>query len=301
MVKSRRKKHISAIFFLLVINLTFFSAENYPHITELVSRNPVFKQYNQEVEQNYKNLARGKPVLFSVYTYTCTKDDTIITLSARCNIPQETIATLNHIPSADSVIAGKTLFLPTVTGLFITKSPSTTLEYILSKKNFDYDSTLCYSINGDSFYFLPDCRFESTERAFFLDTSLISPLPEGILTSSYGMRISPITGVEQFHNGVDLAAPVGTAVSAARAGVVRLTGNDRVYGNYIIIKHDNNTESLYGHLSAILVKKGQTVEKGAVIGKVGTTGLSTGPHLHFEIRMDGKSQTPPAYLFFNKE
>ena len=228
MVKSCRKKHISAIFFLLVINLTFFSAESYPHITELVSRNPVFKQYNQEVEQNYKNLARGKPVLFSVYTYTCTKDDTIISLSARCNIPQETIATLNHIPSADSVIAGKTLFLPTVTGLFITKSPSTTLEHILSKKNFDYDSTLCYSINGDSFYFLSDCRFESTERAFFLDTSLISPLPQGILTSSYGMRISPITGVEQFHNGVDLAAPVGTAVSAARAGVVRLTGRKSV-------------------------------------------------------------------------
>ena len=287
--------------FLLIIHFNFFAAENYPHITELVSRNPVFKQYNQEVEQNYKNLARGKPMRFSVYTYTCTKDDTVITLSARCNIPQETIATLNRIPSVDNNLSGKTVFLPTVTGLFITKSPATTLEHILSKKNFDYDSTLCYSINGDSFYFLPDCRFEATERAFFLDTSLISPLPQGVLTSSYGMRISPITGVEQFHNGVDLAAPEGTAVSATRAGVVRLTGNDRVYGNYIIIKHDNNTESLYGHLSAILVKKGQTVEKGAVIGKVGTTGLSTGPHLHFEIRMDGKSQTPPAYLFFNKE
>ena len=284
--------------FLLIIHFNFFAAENYPHITELVSRNPVFKQYNQEVEQNYKNLARGKPMRFSVYTYTCTKDDTVITLSARCNIPQETIATLNRIPSVDNNLSGKTVFLPTVTGLFITKSPATTLEHILSKKNFDYDSTLCYSINGDSFYFLPDTRFEATERAFFLDTSLISPLPQGVLTSSYGMRISPITGVEQFHNGVDLAAPKGTAVYAARSGVVRLAGSDRVYGNYVIIKHDNNTESLYGHLESYSVKKGQTVEKGAVIGKVGTTGLSTGPHLHFEIRMDGKSQNPPAYLFF---
>lgn len=297
MTKSCRKNCVLTLF-LLIIHFNFFAAENYPHITELVSRNPVFKQYNQEVEQNYKNLARGKPMRFSVYTYTCTKDDTVITLSARCNIPQETIATLNRIPSVDNNLSGKTVFLPTVTGLFITKSPATTLEHILSKKNFDYDSTLCYSINGDSFYFLPDTRFEATERAFFLDTSLISPLPQGVLTSSYGMRISPITGVEQFHNGVDLAAPKGTAVYAARSGVVRLAGSDRVYGNYVIIKHDNNTESLYGHLESYSVKKGQTVEKGAVIGKVGTTGLSTGPHLHFEIRMDGKSQNPPAYLFF---
>ena len=297
MTKSCRKNCLLTLF-LLIIHFNFFAAENYPHITELVSRNPVFKQYNQEVEQNYKNLARGKPMRFSVYTYTCTKDDTVITLSARCNIPQETIATLNRIPSVDNNLSGKTVFLPTVTGLFITKSPATTLEHILSKKNFDYDSTLCYSINGDSFYFLPDTRFEATERAFFLDTSLISPLPQGVLTSSYGMRISPITGVEQFHNGVDLAAPKGTAVYAARSGVVRLAGSDRVYGNYVIIKHDNNTESLYGHLESYSVKKGQTVEKGAVIGKVGTTGLSTGPHLHFEIRMDGKSQNPPAYLFF---
>ena len=298
MTKLCRKNCAAVLFFLLLIHFNIFTAENYPHITELVSRNPVFKQYNQEVEQNYKNLARGKPLHLSLYTYTCTKDDTIITLSARCNIPQETIATLNRIPSVDNNLSGKTLFLPTVTGLFITKTPATTLEHILSKKNFDYDSTLCYSINGDSFYFLPDYRFEATERAFFLDTSLISPLPQGILTSSYGMRVSPITGVEQFHNGVDLAAPKGTSVYAARSGVVRLAGSDRVYGNYVIIKHDNNTESLYGHLDSYSVKKGQTVEKGAVIGKVGTTGLSTGPHLHFEIRMDGKSQNPPAYLFF---
>ena len=298
MTKLCRKNCAAVLFFLLLIHFNFFAAENYPHITELVSRNPVFKQYNQEVEQNYKNLARGKPMRFSVYTYTCTKYDTVITLSARCNIPQETIATLNRIPSVDNNLSGKTVFLPTVTGLFITKTPVTILEHILSKKNFDYDSTLCYSINGDSFYFLPDTRFEATERAFFLDTSLISPLPQGVLTSSYGMRISPITGVEQFHNGVDLAAPKGTAVYAARSGVVRLAGSDRVYGNYVIIKHDNNTESLYGHLESYSVKKGQTVEKGAVIGKVGTTGLSTGPHLHFEIRMDGKSQNPPAYLFF---
>lgn len=223
-----------------------------------------------------------------------------MTIAARCNIPQDTIATLNGIDSADSVLDGKTILLTTVPGLFITTNPKSTLQHLLTKKNFDNEATVCYSINGTDYFFLPGERFEPTERAFFLDTAMRSPLPEGILTSSYGMRISPITGVEQFHGGVDLAAPIGTPVSACRGGTVESTGSDRIYGNYIVLKHENGTQSLYAHLSKILVKKGIRVERGNEIGLVGTTGLSTGPHLHFEIRIGGKSQAPPNALFFKK-
>ena len=295
-------------FFLLLLVFSFgansvkLSANSsgcYPHIPELQSRNPMFKQYQQDVEQSYKLIAQGNTPFLGLYTYTGIKGDTIMTVSARCNIPQETIATLNRF-SSDAQLENVDIILPTAPGLFIPTTPETTLEIILSKKNFKEDETPCYTINNERFFFLCGERFEPTERAFYLDTALSSPLPQGVLTSSFGMRISPITGMEKFHQGVDLAAPIGTPVLAARGGIVETTGTDRVYGNYIVLKHDNNTQSLYAHLSAIDVKMGMRVEKGNTIGKVGTTGWSTGPHLHFEMRIGGRAQQPPNSLFTKK-
>ncbi|MBO4727065.1 MAG: M23 family metallopeptidase [Spirochaetaceae bacterium] len=260
----------------------------------------MFKQYQQDVEQSYKLIAQGKTPFIGLYTYTGIKGDSIMTVSARCNIPQETIATLNRFSSSDAQLEDVEIILPTAPGLFIPTTPETTLEIILSKKNFKEDETPCYTINDEQFFFLCGERFEPTERAFYLDTALSSPLPQGVLTSSFGMRISPITGMEKFHQGVDLAAPIGTPVLAARGGIVETTGTDRVYGNYIVLKHDNNTQSLYAHLSAIDVKMGMRVEKGNTIGKVGTTGWSTGPHLHFEMRIGGRAQQPPNSLFTKK-
>lgn len=313
-----RQKHKAALkirkkafnFFLVLCFFSFYFSsadikatsplDCYPHIPELQSRNPVFKQYEQDVEQTYKLIARGDSPFLGLYTYTGTKEDTIMTVSARCNIPQETIATLNRFSSSDTRLDGINILLPTVPGLFIPAAPESTLEIILSKKAFKEDETPCYNINGDKFFFLCGEHFEPTERAFYLDTALSSPLPQGVLTSSYGMRISPITGMEKFHQGVDLAAPIGTPVLAARGGLVETTGTDRVYGNYIVLKHDNNTQSLYAHLSSIDVKQGMRVEKGNTIGKVGTTGWSTGPHLHFEMRINGRAQRPPNSLFLKK-
>ena len=272
----------------------------YPHIQELQSRNPMFKQYQQDVEQSYKLIAQGNTPFLGLYTYTGIKGDTIMTVSARCNIPQETIATLNRFSSSDAPLENVEIILPTAPGLFIPITPESTLEIILSKKNFKEDETPCYTINDERFFFLCGERFEPTERAFYLDTALSSPLPQGVLTSSFGMRISPITGMEKFHQGVDLAAPIGTPVLAARGGIVETTGTDTVYGNYIVLKHDNSTQSLYAHLSAIDVKMGMRVEKGNTIGKVGTTGWSTGPHLHFEMRIGGRAQQPPNSLFTKK-
>ena len=288
---------VSVYSFFSFAALSANSSGCYPHIQELQSRNPMFKQYQQDVEQSYKLIAQGNTPFLGLYTYTGIKGDTIMTVSARCNIPQETIATLNRFSSSDAQLENVDIILPTAPGLFIPTAPESTLEIILSKKNFKEDETPCYTINNERFFFLCGERFEPTERAFYLDTALSSPLPQGVLTSSFGMRISPITGMEKFHQGVDLAAPIGTPVLAARGGIVETTGTDRVYGNYIVLKHDNNTQSLYAHLSAIDVKMGMRVEKGNTIGKVGTTGWSTGPHLHFEMRIGGRAQQPPNSLF----
>jgi murein DD-endopeptidase MepM/ murein hydrolase activator NlpD len=98
------------------------------------------------------------------------------------------------------------------------------------------------------------------------------------------------------HGGLDLAAPMGTDVYATRDGTISESGTSPVYGNYIVITHQSGWTSLYGHLSAIIGKPKSEVKTGALIGKVGSTGLSTGPHLHFELRQHGAVQDPAPLL-----
>jgi len=114
----------------------------------------------------------------------------------------------------------------------------------------------------------------------------------GGITSGYGWRIHPITRRRQFHTGVDIAAPYGTPVKAGGDGRVIDTGWHGGYGNAVIIDHGNRVSTVYAHLSSIGVAEGTLVKAGDVIGRVGTTGFSTGPHLHFEVRVNGAHVDP---------
>jgi murein DD-endopeptidase MepM/ murein hydrolase activator NlpD len=121
----------------------------------------------------------------------------------------------------------------------------------------------------------------------------------GRASSGYGDRFDPIQHKEIKHPGFDLAAPTGTTVDAAASGTVTHAGPAGTYGNLIIIKHADGVETRYAHLSATSVKEGDTVQAGQPIGAVGTTGYSTGPHLHFEVRKDGKPIDPAPLLPIN--
>ncbi len=127
------------------------------------------------------------------------------------------------------------------------------------------------------------------------DTTFIMPT-SGRLTSGYGNRIHPITRRSSFHTGIDLANSSGTSVNASRNGVVTFAGYQGTYGNFIIVRHSDGSESAYAHLSSILVSVGQSVTQGEQIGKMGSTGRSTGSHLHFEIRINGSHVDPYSYL-----
>jgi murein DD-endopeptidase MepM/ murein hydrolase activator NlpD len=150
---------------------------------------------------------------------------------------------------------------------------------------------------GGRFLFIPGADFRSTERSFFLTGGFRFPLKEFRLTSGFGPRVNPVTGNLRIHQGLDLAAPLGADVCAARDGTVAETGDDPVYGKYVIIEHSGNWTSLYGHLSEINTVLRRNVKSGNLIGRVGSTGQSTGPHLHFEIRQRGKAQNPDRLLF----
>ncbi|MBE7042197.1 MAG: hypothetical protein E7399_01710 [Ruminococcaceae bacterium] len=118
-----------------------------------------------------------------------------------------------------------------------------------------------------------------------------------VITSGYGYRSSPIFGSGEFHTGLDIGAPYGTTIRASAAGTVVISGwNNGGYGNYVVINHGNGYSTLYAHASMNLVQAGQTVVQGQAIAEVGSTGWSTGPHLHFEIRINNAHVNPSGYV-----
>ena len=121
---------------------------------------------------------------------------------------------------------------------------------------------------------------------------LTSPVEFSRVTSGFKMRFHPILQTWRAHLGTDYAAPTGTAVRAVGDGVVDFAGVQNGYGNVVMLKHRNNQMTVYAHLSRIGVTRGQTVSQGQTVGAVGATGWATGPHLHFEFRVNGVHQDP---------
>ncbi|MDR1507834.1 MAG: M23 family metallopeptidase [Treponema sp.] len=278
---------------------------DFPVITRLDSRDPVFRQYVEAVDLS-RRLVYGKredPKKLAenlrIYSYVLSDADDILSLAARCNIPYAGIATLNRISHPESM--PRTVLLPSVPGIFIPETPSTDLEQLIVSSR-DWSGGVIVTIEGEiegknRYIFLPGEDFSATERTYFFNTGFRFPLREYRITSAFGPRPSPFTGRIQNHRGLDLAAPSGTNVYAARDGRVAETGTDPVYGNYIIVAHDDNWVSLYGHLSAVNTVVHSRVGRDSVIGRVGSTGQSTGPHLHFEIRKNGQALDPGKLLF----
>jgi murein DD-endopeptidase MepM/ murein hydrolase activator NlpD len=285
---------------------------SYPLIKRLSAGDVVFRQYEEDVREGrrvFTSIAGNRPgqrlspsdwaERLVVYAYVSREDeavdDTVRGLAARCNVTQASIATLNRI-SHDGGVGERTVLLPTVSGIFVPLEPASDMEHLLfSARNPDDGVTL--TIAGSRHIFFPGDDFSSTERLFFLSEGRFRfPLREYTVTSRFGSRVSPITGTVRFHGGLDLAAPMGTEVYSAGEGVTAECGENAVYGKYVIVRHDATWTSLYGHLSMVLVKQGEKVEKGKTLGKVGSTGLSTGPHLHFELRQNGRVADPQPLL-----
>ena len=126
-----------------------------------------------------------------------------------------------------------------------------------------------------------------------------SPLNETIAVSNFGTRIDPFTGRQSIHEGIDFISPVGTPILAAAAGVVVTAAFHPGYGNMVEIEHNNTTLTRYAHASKLLVKAGDIVRLGQKIALVGSTGRSTGPHLHFEVRVNGLARNPNDFLAKN--
>ncbi len=120
------------------------------------------------------------------------------------------------------------------------------------------------------------------------------------VSSEFGERVHPITGERTHHSGIDIAADEGTPVVAAAEGVVSKVGYDEANGHYIIVEHGEGITTVYAHLKCSCVREGDSVSPFVKIAEAGNTGISTGPHLHFELKKDGKSINPRTYVFFKE-
>lgn len=194
------------------------------------------------------------------------------------------------------------------------KAPETTFLYNNAKKyvnyTFDYKSFLAKAsaislkdIESTVTNYIDSINSKLLGKQSFKDkikSQYVIPV-KGEITSKFGDRINPITKKSENHKGIDIDAKEGTEVLAPYKGTVKECGSDTNLGNYIIIDHGDGVTTKYGHLSEIKVKKGDKVNKNSVIGKVGSTGESTAPHLHFEFLIMEENKNPLDYMVFSNK
>lgn len=132
---------------------------------------------------------------------------------------------------------------------------------------------------------------------YYVSVTPVVPVKNARITSDFGYRTNPVSGKYGFHTGIDLAADEGTPVAASFYGKIIETGSSDVWGNYILMEHSESFQTYYCHLSEIYVSEGAVIRQGETIGLVGSTGWSTGPHLHFEVRINGVRVNPEILLY----
>ena len=262
----------------------------------------VFPEQDGFTEQVSEPSATGYVSTVTFTDYTVRKGDTVSGIASRAGLRNfGTLLSVNNIDNARRISAGQALRIPSADGLLYTVKKNETLAGIAAAHKvtvtalLDANDLTQETLSVGQKLFIPGASLSSFELRKALGELFIYPI-QGRLTSPFGYRSDPFTGARSFHTGVDLAAPIGTPVKATLDGRIAETGFNRIFGNYVIITHDRGYQSLYGHLSAVSVKRGQYVTQGAIVGAVGNTGYSTGPHLHLSIYKNGSLINPFSVL-----
>ena len=239
---------------------------------------------------------------FAWQTYRVNRGDSVSRIAANFSVSMDAIIASNNITNARALREGEILRIPNMDGiphvvregdslLGISYAMGVPLEAILDANDIQSDEIL-----PGTTLFIPGARMGRQELRLALGELFIHPVRGARLTSPFGWRNDPFTGVRRHHAAVDLAAPQGTPVVAAMEGRISAIGYNHVFGNFIIISHAGNYQSLYAHLHTVNVRRGDQVRQGAQIGTVGNTGRSTGPHLHFAIYRNGRPVNPLDFL-----
>lgn len=262
------------------------------------------------VPESLPDLSAGLEVSgIDFSSYHAAPGDTFLSLSRKFHLSEETLRSLNQANDGTQPQAGTLLLIPSKDGIFhmvrpgqsladIARAYGVSLQDILKSNPQRGDADLK---PGDVLY-LPGANYLKRQDTRWL--ALVSLTDQkgflkpttGRFADGFGMRFHPITHKMAFHEGLDLAPGWGARVVASQTGRVLFTGIRAGYGRLIVLDHGQGLTSWYAHLDEILVKPGQAVKRGVLIGKVGNTGRVTGPHLHFEVRLNGTPRNPLLYL-----
>lgn len=222
-----------------------------------------------------------------VTRYTLQDGDTVTGVARRAGLTVETVLSFNQIQSPRTLRPGHTLKLPNRDGILVSLSEPKPVTVLADA--YQVFPELIVLANGlpaftkdvEGGVFIPGGRMDPLELRKTLGEYFLWPTKGGRISSYFGRRNDPFTGAKSTHSGVDIANYYGAPVLAAGDGIVTFTGYDSILGNHIKVNQGQGFVAVYGHLSAILTKPGKRVKGGQLIGKVGSTGYSTGPHLHF--------------------
>lgn len=236
-------------------------------------------------------------------THRVESGDTIWNIARKNKIGVDAILSFNKFNPSKKLRPGETIKIPKLNGIYYSVRKNDSLESISRAFSTPLPEIRKYNDIGEylsvgTVLFLNEARYSAADREGLLGMSFMSPV-RGFLTSRYGMRLHPILNIPIFHTGMDIGADQGEKVKAAADGVVIFSGDSAANGNFIEVRHNDGYETGYAHLSKLLVPAGKRVKKGEVIGEVGSTGLSTGPHLHFEIKQNGKFVNPGRFVNYD--
>ena len=239
-------------------------------------------------------------------TYRVKSGDMIGFIADAFDVTQDTIISVNNIKQSRLIQPGQYLKIPSMPGIIYTvKKNGETAETIAEKYKVSADKTayvnniaLDSELKAGTSLFVPEAELDWATRQEINGDLFKKPLHARYwLSSNYGWRASPFNpGKRTFHGGLDMAVSQGTPIYAALDGTVSAVGYNATYGNYVIITHHSGYKTLYGHMKSTACRKGNFVYTNTVIGYVGSTGMSTGPHLHFTVYKNGKTINPLAVL-----
>jgi murein DD-endopeptidase MepM/ murein hydrolase activator NlpD len=237
------------------------------------------------------------PLTLSLRNYTIARNDTLEAIARRFNVSLDTLISINGIADVRRLQVGAVLKVPNIDGIVYKVQRGDNLSSIASRNNtslldlVDANDLASHTISPGQILFIPGARLNSYDLKKALGTLVIWPV-SGRISSTFGYRSNPFTGIRQFHNGLDIVAPVNTPVKASMDGRVAETGYSAIFGNFVIMTHAGSYQTLYAHLNRIDVRAGQIIGQGSTVGLLGSTGYSTGPHLHFGVFRSGTPIDP---------
>ncbi len=244
----------------------------------------------------------AQPVTYQ--NYRVKAGDTISGITKKFGLRNiSTLISVNDIGNVRQLAAGQKLRIPSADGILYTVRQGDTIDTVVRKFGVKMENLLDVNelssekLAVNQSLFIPGVGLDSGTLRSAMGDQFKMPISAPFRwTSPFGWRTDPIAGVRAYHKGTDMACPTGTPIMASMSGKVIVAGVSRVYGNYVIINHDNGYQTLYGHMSKITATKGQWVSQGTIIGLVGSTGYSTGPHLHFTVYKNGALVDPRTVL-----